>query len=884
MTPLELAGLGLPVHPLKVRDKRPTLSAWPDRASVDPQEVEEMFAGHTGNVGIATGHPLPSGGYLVVIDVDEHDPAASGSEALDELSAQYGALPDTMVVYTPSDGRHLYYSTPEPLTNAAGSHLPAGIDIRGLGGYVVAPDSELDAGRYELDVEEHPVAALPAAWLALLDPPTPAPRPVARPISPTWADAPRPSSERPGDAYLAEGIDAYRADLLRDGWTAGKMTTDGEEWTRPGKDPRDGDSARLHHDSGLLVNWSTTLAELSVERGYDRLGYLAAMHHAGSIEDAVEALRGRGYGTPTSSSSPAEVVYEAIDAGTEWETPIDLDDTDRPEFPLDVLPAAIADQCRQAAVEMQLAPDLAAQLALTALSVVTAGRVYVKVDGRHREPCHLYNVTALPPSAGKSPTFSMMLGPLDLWEEELVEASAELIDDRNIARKMAEKERDDAIKTGDASRAKAAADSLRDMPAIVTPRLMADDATPEKLVELLDQQGGRMALVSTEGGLFGMMTGRYSDKSNLDVYLGAWSGDTIRVDRIERGSTIVRRPALTVGLTVQPSVLAEVGKNRELVGRGLTTRFMYALPSDTVGRRDLLRDSTYSDTVEAAYGRQVLAVADRLRGLPDGDTMLLEFTAEARQVFKRWQARREVELGPYSPLRYMAEWVGKCNSSTARLAGLLHLTSGDLGQHIDEHTVEAAIRVGDYWTAHARAVFDMMGASDTLGHARYILGWMQSTDHGEELTFRDIQQHAKRRVGTVEDIIPAVELLVEHGWLRPAFDGPIGAHVGRGKTSPTFHLHPSITSPMLPHIPHSTDDSDQTTTDGATVGDMGDMGHRDPRQNTYPQKTPPEALDAEEARNPVPTSPTTVEVEHADAGLLAVVDGLAGPARDVCPF
>ena len=89
------------------------------------------------NLGVATG-PL-----LIVIDVD----GADGSESLRALEADHDPLPATLEALT-GRGRHLYFAAPaEPLTNSAG-RLGEGIDVRGHGGYVVAPPSRHAAGHH----------------------------------------------------------------------------------------------------------------------------------------------------------------------------------------------------------------------------------------------------------------------------------------------------------------------------------------------------------------------------------------------------------------------------------------------------------------------------------------------------------------------------------------------------------------------------------------------------------------------------------------------------------------------------------------------------------------------------------------------------------------
>ena len=119
-----------------------------------------------------------------------------------------------------------------------------------------------------------------------------------------------------------------------------------------------------------------------------------------------------------------------------------------------------------------------------------------------------------------------------------------------------------------------------------SPRSFTADVTPEQLASMLHDNGGRMAVLSAEGGVFDLMAGRYSaGVPNLDVYLAGHAGDPIRVDRRGRSAEAVDRPALTIGVAIQPCVLARIGRLRDLAGRGLLDRFLYALPAGTVGYR-----------------------------------------------------------------------------------------------------------------------------------------------------------------------------------------------------------------------------------------------------------------------------------------------------------
>jgi hypothetical protein len=103
---------------------------------------------------------------LLVIDADARD---GGVESWEALAAEHGFdLSSTLVVDTPNRGRHYYFRQPtggeRPLGNGRGT-LPAGIDVRGFGGYVLAPGAQLADGReYRPTGSLTHIAEMPA-WL-----------------------------------------------------------------------------------------------------------------------------------------------------------------------------------------------------------------------------------------------------------------------------------------------------------------------------------------------------------------------------------------------------------------------------------------------------------------------------------------------------------------------------------------------------------------------------------------------------------------------------------------------------------------------------------------------------------------------------------------------
>jgi hypothetical protein len=98
----------------------------------------------------------------VVLDVDDRK---GGLESLHELENEYKKLPTTTMVVTPGGGTHYYFRHPGQgeVHNTTDFPKP-GLDIRGDGGYVLAPPSVGPNGRkYEFE-DRSPRADLPK-WL-----------------------------------------------------------------------------------------------------------------------------------------------------------------------------------------------------------------------------------------------------------------------------------------------------------------------------------------------------------------------------------------------------------------------------------------------------------------------------------------------------------------------------------------------------------------------------------------------------------------------------------------------------------------------------------------------------------------------------------------------
>lgn len=155
---LALARRGLHVFPCRPRDKLPATARGCKDAVTDPAVIEMWWRQDPNyNIAIATG----AASHIFVLDIDDTD----AESVLRQLEAEHGALPATVESIT-SRGRHLFFNWPNrPVRNSAGKIAP-GLDIRGTGGYVLAPPSWHPSGRrYAWSVDSANTFAPAPAWL-----------------------------------------------------------------------------------------------------------------------------------------------------------------------------------------------------------------------------------------------------------------------------------------------------------------------------------------------------------------------------------------------------------------------------------------------------------------------------------------------------------------------------------------------------------------------------------------------------------------------------------------------------------------------------------------------------------------------------------------------
>jgi hypothetical protein len=478
-----------------------------------------------------------------------------------------------------------------------------------------------------------------------------------------------------------------------------------------------------------------------------------------------------------------------------WEPPVPLTCPALPSFPVSMLPFKLDRFVTALAASTETSPDLAGSLVLAAVAAAVARKAVVRPKADYEEPLNLMCLVALPPGERKSAVFGRVFGPMARHEARLRELARPEVERIREERKAIQQEIVDyerRSRRGDdpdvEQRLQEARDALSALPARALPRFLADDATPEAIPHLLVENNGRLCIASAEGGIISTLRGRYAaGVVNIDVLLKGHSGETLRIDRRNADAIIVERTALSVALAVQPAVLSELMSQREFRGRGLVARFLFALPTPRVGTRTF-----DGPPLPDPIGREYDETIERL----------LEFETASephvvrlsRVALEHWlHFAREVEAGcgEHGELVTLRDWVAKLPGAVIRLAGLLHICdrawqTRDLAEPVTETTMARAIDLGRYYLAHARAVLGADVRDDGRANAEALLDWVSRR---RVFTVRLLQRSLKSRFPTADDAPAAIEVLVEHGYVR-ARQPPMPI---RGRPpNEVFDVHPML--------------------------------------------------------------------------------------------
>jgi hypothetical protein len=293
---------------------------------------------------------------------------------------------------------------------------------------------------------------------------------------------------------------------------------------------------------------------------------------------------------------------------SDWEPPLPIETVSSavPIFPIHVLEPilpAYHGLVKIIAEQVQVPVDLPALMGLAVLSTALGHRVHIEVRPEVYVPTILWTLCGLPSGERKTPAVTALWSPIKAWEFEQEKQNKQFVAAQKAERKLARKrmeaiEREitrvkDDDKAKDLTAKYTELELLLARPEPEVPRVLVDDATSESLVPMLLKHQGRAACLSDEAVFLEVAMGRYSHEPRLELYMRGHDGHSYICDRAGREPVHLPSVHLTLGFCIQVEPLRKYAQNMHALERGFFPRFLTAMPSSLMGRRQIVLHSPH---------------------------------------------------------------------------------------------------------------------------------------------------------------------------------------------------------------------------------------------------------------------------------------------------
>ena len=515
-------------------------------------------------------------------------------------------------------------------------------------------------------------------------------------------------------------------------------------------------------------------------------------------------------------TSVKRCIEEATDCGPfepddEWPTPTPLPDPLPPvdKFDAQLLPEALRPWVMDISNRMQCPPDFPAVAALVALSSLIGARAVIQPKSHDdwQVVPNLWGAVVGRPGVKKSPALSEALKPLnrlqatefEKWlvvhaEWELDNKVIEMQDEAN-----AKKAKSHAAK-GDTKAARAMLEPTQTNEEPIARRYIVNDATVEKLGELLKQNP--WGTLSYRDELYGLLTklDAAGQEGSRTFYLTSYDGNQgYTFDRIMRGTVHIPRVCLAMIGGIQPGRIQEYVRGAVLGGSaddGLLQRFGLTVWPDI--DKEFVHIDQWPDTPAKQIAWAVFERLATLLPLSDDEPVVWRFTHQAQALFVEWLIPFETELRSDALHPAMVSHLAKYRKLIPALALLFALIdTPESGNVVGEAELMRALAWGDYLRTHATRLYaaavipQISDASTLLSKIRD--GKLTDAEGVmlESFTPRQIAVKGWTGLGSASAVRKAADFLEDFDYLRRELiqSGDVN---GRGRPSDRYHINPLI--------------------------------------------------------------------------------------------
>lgn len=432
---------------------------------------------------------------------------------------------------------------------------------------------------------------------------------------------------------------------------------------------------------------------------------------AGATKPDIEAAMAAAQVVPPKSQGSGSTVPVENALGL----PDEPDEPTVPPFPVSELPPVMADIIAAVSTTQNVPVTLPAVCAIGILSAALGAGLEVVSGPNRTTRGNLFLLASADSGSGKSETFRIIAAPLmdlqnqmiEIWKAKTdpqLKAEIRVLDKEiaNLERKAAKAsdpmDRDRLRGQLEYTIAKKSEVAAR----ATMPSVIAQDVTTERLTVILQENKQVIFSVSADARkLIDNLLGRYNPGKTTDesLYLAAYSGDFVRVDRQSKEPVILTKPCLALCWLIQPDLLGTMLDEESLSASGFLPRLLLChtnatprriegeaqpLPASVFEAWTQLVNDLFANYHEAASPRQITATPEAMAILNKFHNNIVDRRNADLSDVGAFAARFAENAWRFAVVFHAARWAGEAG-----------------GEPLDADTAISAVKVMEWFMASA---------------------------------------------------------------------------------------------------------------------------------------------------------------------------------------
>jgi replicative DNA helicase len=453
---------------------------------------------------------------------------------------------------------------------------------------------------------------------------------------------------------------------------------------------------------------------------------------------------------------------------------------------VDALPPFAAEFVQDVATELQVPVALPGCCALGVISA-SVGHLEINTWAGRALGANLYIMAGARSGAGKSQTFAPVCAPLLEIEAEVrahweSQRRPHALGNQLLFRQEQQDLKKSLREISDPKEKGEIAGRLIELQSkfdaleseLKKPTLLCEDITPQKLEELLLRNGEKIFSASPDAG--SALSHLLHNRSNVTIYVKAFSRDYARTDRIVRNQVALTRPTLTILWLMQPDRLERLFRSENLADSGFLPRLLACQVNTELSKIDSSAPAVSVDAT-AKWSQFVRSVFNAYHRQPSPAP--LRPSKETLAVLEQHQHRT---IDQAKDMPDMESYIVRWSELAFKLTAVLHVAEHGAKANqksVQPKTAKAAVQLMDWFAQHQLQLLSQRRATARRNREDAVFELLQRPPMTKEnrivpagsITGRDLQlAHVCRSAAEAHLLLQQMEAdgkLVGHGHKPP---------------------------------------------------------------------------------------------------------------------